>query len=142
MPNVRWLLRLITRLHRSVYSASGGRLGGRILHMRFLLLRHAGRRSGREYATPLLHIDDDGRWVVIASNAGDARHPDWWLNLKAHPEASIQVGREEIAVKAREATDAERERLWSKLEQTYRYYGDYQERTDRRIPVVVLERAA
>lgn len=139
MPNIRWLLALITRAHRAVYLATRGRLGARILHMRFLLLYHVGRRSGLERVTPLLYVSDEDRFVVAASNAGDARHPAWWLNLRAHPEARVIARGREIAVKARAATDAERARLWKELEQSYRFYRSYRERTEREIPVVVLE---
>lgn len=141
MPNIRWLLALITRVHRWVYRASGGRIGANLGGWRMLLLEHVGRRSGLPRITPLLYVEDGERFVVVASNAGDDRHPAWWLNLQARPEAGIQLGRDHLRVKARVATGPERERLWAKLRASYRYYDDYRERTQREIPVVILERA-
>jgi deazaflavin-dependent oxidoreductase (nitroreductase family) len=141
MPNIRWLLRLITRSHRFVYQTSGGWIGGRALWLRFLLLHHRGRVSGRAFAVPLLYVEHEGCWVVVASNAGDHRHPAWYLNLRARPETSIQVDRRRIHVKAREASDRELEALWAKLNSAYGYYDDYRSRAGRRIPVVVLEPA-
>jgi F420H(2)-dependent quinone reductase len=139
LPNVRWLLALITALHRFAYRASGGRLGARMADMDFLLLTHTGRRSGRRYTVPLMFLEEEGCYVVAASNAGDARDPAWWTNLKARPEATIQIGSRAIAVKARLAAAAERERLWPRFEATWSDFARYRRRAPREIPVVVLE---
>jgi deazaflavin-dependent oxidoreductase (nitroreductase family) len=139
MPNIRWLLAFITRTHRFVYLKTGGRLGGRVLWIRMLMLVNIGRKSGREYHTPLLYIEDAGRFVVVASNAGDPRDPAWWLNLQARPEALIQRGRERIAVRWRRADEAEDAELWSKLTQAYAFFPQYREKAGRDIPVVILE---
>jgi deazaflavin-dependent oxidoreductase (nitroreductase family) len=141
MPNIRWLLALITRLHRFVYRVSGGRVGANLRGSRMLLLEHVGRRTGQPRSTPLLYIEDGERLVVVASNAGDDRTPAWWLNLQQKPEAAVQVGRAHSRVHAREADASERERLWPLLEASYRYYADYRARTQRKIPIVILERA-
>src|SRR5262245_62487452 len=103
MPNFRWLLALVTWVHSAIYRLSGGRVGGRLSGMPMLLLTTRGRRSGRERTLPLLYVADEKGWVVVASNAGDDRHPAWWLNLRARPEARVQVGRERCAVRARRA---------------------------------------
>lgn len=139
LPNIPWLISLITRFHRFVYQRSDGRLGSRILRMRFLLLFHVGRRSGHERVTPLLCVVGNGRWIVVASNAGADRHPAWWLNLQDRPEAIVQFGRARRAVKARAASDAEYEAMWEMLRASYPYYDRYRERTTRTIPVVILE---
>jgi deazaflavin-dependent oxidoreductase (nitroreductase family) len=139
MPNVRWLLRLITAVHRRVYLASGGRLGARAGRFHFLLLLHTGRRSGRARAVPLLAFEDAGRWVVVASNAGDHRPPAWWRNLQTCPRAAIRVGRERVAVEAREADREERRRLWPRFVSAYRWFEDYERRAGRPIPVVILD---
>jgi deazaflavin-dependent oxidoreductase (nitroreductase family) len=141
-PNSRPLLAWITRLHRWLYLSSGGRLGARAGGLRFLLLHHVGHRSGRHFTTPLLYVEDAGRWLVVASNAGDRRHPAWWPNLRARPDVEIQVGPERFAVRARTAAGTERASLWAKLSTAYPPYAEYQHRTEREIPVVVLERAA
>jgi deazaflavin-dependent oxidoreductase (nitroreductase family) len=140
MPNIRWLLSFITRLHRFVFLVTDGRLGSSMFWMRFLLLDHLGRRSGIRRQTPLLCIEDENRWIVVGSNGGDDRPPAWWLNLQSHPEAEIRYYRDRIAVKAREAREAEYDTLWAKLQSSYSFYDNYRTRTDRRIPVVVLER--
>jgi len=142
MPNIRWLIALITRLHRFLFLATDGRIGSSALWMRFLLLGHTGRKSGIRRYTPLLCVEDEGRWIVVGSNGGDDRPPAWWLNLRANPEAEVRYYRERIAVEAREASEDEYEPMWARLQQSYSFYDDYRTRTDRKIPVVVLERRA
>jgi len=142
VPNIRWLLALITRFQRWLYLRTDGAMGTSILGITMLLLFARGRRSGKEHIIPLLYIPDGDRWVIIGSNAGDKKHPAWWLNLQADPRARIQVGRERFDVVAREAVGEERTRLWQRLMQSYRYYDAYQRKAGRQIPVVVLERAA
>jgi deazaflavin-dependent oxidoreductase (nitroreductase family) len=142
MPNIRWLLALITRFQRWAYLRTDGAIGASIFGITMLLLFNKGRRSGREHIIPLLYIEDAGRYVIIASNAGDLRNPGWWHNLQANPRARIQVGRNRIDVVARAAQGEERARLWKRLTASYRYFDDYARRSQREIPVVVLEPAA
>ena len=142
MPNIRWLLALITRFQRWLYLRTDGAIGASIAGMTMLLLYNRGRRSGREHIIPLLYIEDAGRYVIIGSNAGDKKHPAWWLNLQANPRARIQVGRDRIDVVARAAQGEERARLWQRLTASYRYFDDYARSSGREIPVVVLEPAA
>ena len=139
MPNIRWLLALITAVHRFVYQRSGGRVGGRLPGQRFLLLTTVGRRTGLPRVMPLLYIRDGDRFVVVGSNAGDDRPPAWWLNLQQRPAARVQVDREHHPVEGRRAQGAELEALWPRLESSYRYYAGYRRRTSREIPVIVLE---
>ena len=143
MPNIRWLLALITALHRWLYRATGGVLGHRlpIVGWRSLLLTHTGRRTGHAHTIPLLYVPDGERFVVVGSNAGDARPPAWWLNLQANPTARVRVGAREIGVRARLAQGEERTRLWTALVSNYRDYARYERKTRgvRELPVVVLE---
>jgi len=139
VPNIRWLLRLITVFHRWLLRVSGGRLGARIGGIRVLLLENVGRKSGTVRKTPLLFIEDQGHYVVVASNAGDDRDPAWWLNLQARPEASVEVGGKRFDVKARAASPEETARLWPLLDASYRYYPEYRARTNREIPIILLE---
>jgi deazaflavin-dependent oxidoreductase (nitroreductase family) len=141
MPNIRWLLALITSIHRFLYRTTNGVLGHRSLGYRFLLLGNRGRKSGREYVTPLLYLEDGPRFVVVASNAGDAREPSWWRNLRATPETWVQVGRERLRVRARAADDAEAARLWPEVTAAYADFARYREKAGREIPLVLLERA-
>ena len=92
MPNIRWLLALITVVHRALYRLTGGRIGAHAGRANMLLLATLGRRSGQRRVTPLLYVEDGERFVVVASNAGDDRNPAWLLNLRKHPAAEIQVG--------------------------------------------------
>ncbi len=140
--NIRWLLALITTVHRFLYRASNGRIGSNLGGKPMLLLKTVGRRSGEPRLTPLLYVPDGERWLLVASNAGDDRSPGWWHNLEADPNAEIQVGTERHPVRARTARPEERRVLWPKLIAAYPPYADYEERTDREIPVVILERAS
>lgn len=141
MPNIRWLLALITRLQRFLYLRTGGAIGASIFGITMLLLTTVGRRSGTERTTPLLYIEDGDRLVVIGSNAGDEKDPAWWLNLQAQPRARVQVRKQRFDVVARRADPAETERLWPKLVAAYSYFDRYREKTRRDIPVILLERS-
>jgi deazaflavin-dependent oxidoreductase (nitroreductase family) len=105
-----------------------------------LLLDHAGAKSGIERTTPLLYIDDPPNVVIVASKGGHPKQPAWYHNLLAHPDVTVQIGSERRRVHARVATARERERLWPKAVATYGGYRGYQQRTDRQIPLMVLER--
>lgn len=126
------------RVHRALYRASGGRLGARLAGLDMLLLTTTGRKSGEPRTQPLACFADGDDWVVVASNNGQDRHPAWFLNLEACPDARIQIGREERAVRAHVAEGEERERLWPWLKDRNPFYGRYEQKTERRIPVVVL----
>jgi deazaflavin-dependent oxidoreductase (nitroreductase family) len=104
-----------------------------------LLLRTVGRRSGRPLLLPLIYGRSGDGYVVVASRGGDTRHPAWFLNLQAQPEVEIQVEDQRMAARARVAEGAEREALWRQMAEIFPPYDDYRARTERRIPVVVLE---
>ena len=114
-------------------------LGGGTGMIPTLLLITQGARSGQERMLPLIYKKIDGNFVIIASKGGAPSHPGWFRNLKANPDCEIRVASESYKVHAREAEGAERERLWAELVELYAPYTQYQERTKRRIPVVVLE---
>ena len=103
-----------------------------------LLLTTTGRKSGKKRTTPLLYVEDAGRYVIIASVGGAPRHPAWYLNLRDNPAATIEIGRRTLAVTAETASPEERARLWPLATQMYSGYDDYQAKTSREIPVVVL----
>jgi deazaflavin-dependent oxidoreductase (nitroreductase family) len=138
-PNNRWLLALITAVHRSLYLWTDGRIGHGSGNTRFLLLKHTGRKTGRNHVTPLLYVGDGKRRIVVASNAGDERDPAWWLNLQSHPEARIQLRDQHFPVKARRASEEECQLLWPRLVASYQSFATYRERTKREIPIVILE---
>lgn len=139
--NNRLLISLLSKTHRFWYRATGGALGARVRGMPVLLLTTTGRKSGKPRTTPLMYLEDGEDIVVIASNSGDDRDPAWWRNLKAHPDATIQVGRKRRAVRAARATADENARIWPLLVATNADYDEYAKRTNRDIPVVILKHA-
>lgn len=126
--------------HVRAYRESGGEHGYHWRGTTILLLTTIGRTSGEERTTPLIHRADDGRWVAVASKGGAPDHPDWYKNLEADPEATIQVRDEQIPVRARTAQGEERARLWKLMTDVWPAYDEYQQKTERQIPVVVFER--
>ncbi len=135
------LLRRVMKGHTLVYRATRGKVGHRLPGAPpMLLLDHTGARSGIRRTSPLVYVRDGDDVVIVASKGGHPKHPAWYHNLKAHPETTVQIGSERREVRARVASAEERGRLWDKAVQTYAGYGGYQERTDREIPLVVLER--
>ncbi len=130
----------VGRVHGAIYRWSGGRIGMYAGGLSHLLLTTVGRRSGAERTVPLTFLRDDDRLVLVASNGGAERHPAWWLNLEAAPNARVRVGSEEFAVRAAAATGQERDRLWARLTEYNPFYRRYATITARRIPVVVLTR--
>lgn len=128
----------MSKTHLAVHRLSRGRALGRVAGMPVLLLTTTGRRSGKARTTPLTFFRDGDGIVVIASNGGADRPPDWSLNLEENPRAVVEIGTDKIAVTARIATAEEHERLWSVITATYSGYAAYQKKTDRRIPVVIL----
>jgi deazaflavin-dependent oxidoreductase (nitroreductase family) len=139
------IVRLATRhlglLHRVLYRATGGRIGSHIWGLEIVLLTTTGRRSGRARTVPLCSIRDGESFVVIASYGGIDRSPSWWLNLQHEPRAMVRLGRTTHDVVAREAMDADRERLWARVTAQAPGYLGYQRRTARRIPIVLLKPA-
>jgi deazaflavin-dependent oxidoreductase (nitroreductase family) len=142
----RRIIKLMATGNVWLYRTTGGRVGGtwRIgagfrNPVPICLLEHRGRKTGRLRTTPLVYLEDRGRIVVVASQAGRPEHPMWYLNLLAHPDVTVQVGRRRRPMLARVVDDAERATLWPRLVDLYADYDSYQSWTDRVIPVVVLE---
>jgi deazaflavin-dependent oxidoreductase (nitroreductase family) len=126
------------RVHGWVYRKTGGRIGHRAGHITHLLLTTIGRKSGEPRTVTLTYMADGDSYVLVASNGGADRHPVWWLNLQKNPRAQVQVGNRTLAVEAVEAEGVERTRLWAQLKQYNPFYAQYEQITDRRIPVVIL----
>lgn len=128
--------------HVERYRATGGEEG--YIWRRettILLLTTNGRRSGEERTTPLIFREVDGSYVIVASKGGTPEHPDWYANLQADPHATVQIKGDVFEAMARTAGPEERERLWKLMAEVWPDYDAYQEKTDREIPVVLLERA-
>lgn len=127
--------------HVRRYQETGGRVG----HIwregsTILLLTTTGRSSGEKRTVPLIYAADGDRYVIVASKGGAPEHPGWYKNLEQNREVEVQVKDDVFRARARDAQGEERERLWRKANEVWKYYDDYQKKTDREIPVVVLER--
>jgi deazaflavin-dependent oxidoreductase (nitroreductase family) len=120
------------------FRANEGRVGGMFAGSTLLLLHHTGAQSGTQRVTPLVYLRDGERYVIFASKAGAPTNPAWYHNLKAHPDTEVEVGTETIPVHADEATGDERERLFEGQAKISPQFGEYQRKTDRLIPVIVL----
>ncbi|HET6570253.1 MAG TPA: nitroreductase family deazaflavin-dependent oxidoreductase [Solirubrobacterales bacterium] len=132
-------LRWAGKLNVPLYRLSGGRLMGKVNEAPVLLLTTTGRKSGQRRTAPVVYLADGESYVVIGSNAGHSRPPAWSLNLKATPEAEVEVGRRRIPVRARVAEGEERADLWRRHNEQYSGFDEYEARTDRDIALFVLE---
>jgi deazaflavin-dependent oxidoreductase (nitroreductase family) len=121
------------------FRANGGKAGGMFEGMPLLLLHNVGAKSGKAYVTPLVYLDDDGRQVIFASKGGAPENPGWYHNLKANPDVSIEVGTETVDATAEEATGEERDRLYAIQSEQQPQFAEYESKTDRKIPVIVLK---
>jgi F420H(2)-dependent quinone reductase len=135
-------LRWTGKLNIPLYRLSGGRVGGHVGKAPVLLLTTTGRRSGRARTAPVVYLADGASFAVIGSNAGHNREPAWSLNLKAKPEAEVEVGRRKLPVRARIAAGEERADLWRRHNDQFSGFDEYKARTDRDIAVFVLEPSA
>jgi deazaflavin-dependent oxidoreductase (nitroreductase family) len=136
-------MKLMSAANRAVFKITGGRVGGRFLRGAPVgLLTATGRKSGERRTLPLIYLQDGPRVVLVASQGGMPKHPVWYLNLVAHPDVEFQAPREPVRrYRARTANADEKRALWPRLCAIYPDYADYQTRTERQIPVVVLEPA-
>ena len=132
-------LRWTGKLNVPLYRLSGGRVGGKVGRAPVLLLTTTGRKSGQQRTAPVVYLADGDNFIVINTNAGNAKVPAWSLNLKANPEAEVEVGRRHVPVRARIAEGEERTNLWRKHVEQYSGWDDYDERLERDPSVIVLE---
>jgi deazaflavin-dependent oxidoreductase (nitroreductase family) len=133
------VIKPMSKLNTWVYRLSGGRVGGRwVRGAPVMLLTTIGRKSGQPRTTPLLYLRDGDSVVIVASKGGMSHHPLWFHNLTANPDVEVEIGSERRPMRARRASDAEKAALWPKLIAMYRDFDDYQARTTRNIPVVIL----
>lgn len=136
------VIRVMSAANVWIYRLTGGRVGGRFLRgAPVLLLTSIGCKSGQPRVAPLLYLRDGDDLVIVASKGGMSRHPTWYRNVQANPEVEVEVGSERRKMRARTASPAEKAALWPKLVAMYPDYDDYQARTEREIPVVVLSPA-
>jgi deazaflavin-dependent oxidoreductase (nitroreductase family) len=135
---MKLLLSIVGGLHTALYRATRGRVGGSMKKAPVLLLTTKGRKTGKIRTTPLLYGRDGDNLVLVASVGGAPTNPAWFHNLQGY-KAQVQIGGETRKVKARVAEGEERERLWQLMVGIWPDYAEYQKKTTRRIPVVVLE---
>jgi len=122
------------------FRANGGKVGGQMENIPLLLVTMKGAKSGRTITLPLAYSKDGNRFVVIASYAGAPHNPSWYHNLVAHPDVTIELGGEKFQAKASIAQGAERDRLFKQQADQLPIFNEYQQKTTRRIPVIVIER--
>lgn len=128
--------------HVRLYRETGGAVGHEWSGVHTLVLTTTGRKSGEARSSAMIYGESDGAYIVVASQGGAPTHPNWYLNLVAHPNVELQVGPERFPARARTAEGDERERLWKVMTSIWPNFDVYQTRTERRIPVVVLARSA
>ncbi len=146
-PVTRKVTKYMAKAQVAAFRATNGRIGknwrigaGWKKPVPTLLLDHVGRKSGRRFTTPLLYLEDGKNLVVVASQGGQPKNPQWYANLVAQPDITVRVSREGVReVRAREAVGDERAALWPQLVDLYADFANYQAWTDRTIPVMVLE---
>jgi deazaflavin-dependent oxidoreductase (nitroreductase family) len=132
--------RAVNLLHRTVLRITGGRVANKGFGMPVVMLETVGRKTGKRRTTVLTSpLQEDGKVIVVASWGGDDRNPQWYLNLCANPEVELTMEGKTRTVKARTASAEERAELWPKVVDVYKGYGQYQTKTDREIPLVILE---
>ena len=130
--------RVVVGAHTWLYRRSRGKVLGRFGQEPILLLHTVGRKTGEPRTTPLCYLRDGERLVLVASNGGNPKHPAWFLNLQAQPEAEVEVRGKRLRVRAEQVSPGEKARLWPRITSLYPGYESYQRRTTRDIPVVLL----
>lgn len=121
------------------FRANGGRVGGQFEGAPILLLHHKGAKTGKQRVNPMMYQAAGDAYAVFASKAGAPTNPDWYHNLRANPDATIEVGTDTKAVRAHVANGQERETIWTTQKEQYPGFADYEAKTTRQIPVVILE---
>ena len=127
----------------ALYEATDGKEGDTLEGRPVVILTTKGRKSGGVRKSPLMRVEHDGRYVVVASMGGAPQHPAWYLNLRSHPDVDVQMGADKYRARAVTLEEGpERERLWKRITEAMPNFGEYQKKTTRVIPVVRLERQA
>ena len=133
-------MKRIGKFHTRLYRATGGLIGGRIDGLDILLLTTVGRKSGEKRTVPLPYYRDGQRYLLVASYGGNEKNPAWVHNLTANPSVEIQVGFRKMKAQALPANEPERTRLWDQISTAFPRYLAYQQKTERKIPIIVLGR--
>jgi deazaflavin-dependent oxidoreductase (nitroreductase family) len=131
-------LKAMLSIYIFVYRLTNGAIGGRMAGLQVLLLTTTGRKTGQPRTTPLGCFQQDGNFIVVASNAGAERNPAWFYNVTSNPQVTLQIGGKQLAARAEVAGAEERAHLWADLVRRAPAYERYRERTKREIPLVIL----
>ena len=132
---IRWM----TKANTWVYRATGGKVGAKFMRgAPVCLISTTGRRTGQKRTVALIYLQDGRDVILVASKGGMPHHPQWYLNMEANPDVEVEIGRTVTPMKARRASDEEKSAYWPKLLEIYPDYADYQARTERNIPVMIL----
>ena len=134
-----WTIKIASQTHQIFYRILRGRMVGHLGEAQFLLLTTRGRKSGRRHTVPLLYVMDNGSYALVGSYGGNPRDPDWVLNIRSQPQVSINLRGAKVAATARIASEPERQRLWPEFVSVFPNYDHYQGKTERRIPIVLIE---
>jgi deazaflavin-dependent oxidoreductase (nitroreductase family) len=139
-PLTNIVIKWMSRINTVMYRRGGGEgLGGTFGKAPVALLTTTGRKTGQQRVSPLLYLRDGNRVVLVASKGGSAKHPMWYLNLKANPKVQVQIKKDVLDLTARDATDEERAEYWPQLVEMYPSFDSYQTWTDRKIPIVICD---
>ncbi|TAH53609.1 MAG: nitroreductase family deazaflavin-dependent oxidoreductase [Chloroflexota bacterium] len=136
---MKWIFRQFMRFQIYMYRRSGGKRFGHMRGMPILLLTTTGRKTGKQHVTPVMYFRDGNNYVITASYGGLDKQPSWFLNLRANPQVSIEVDGMTESVTAHQANPEEKKRLWALLVKQAPFFEDYQKKTTRDIPIVILE---
>ena len=135
----KWIFKQFMRFQIFMYRRSGGKTMGYLRGMPVLLLTTVGRKTGKQRVTPVMYIRDGDNYVITASNMGADKHPSWFVNLQANPQATIEVGNMTRSVMAHQANPEEKKRLWAQLVERAPFFEGYKKKTTRDIPMVILQ---
>jgi deazaflavin-dependent oxidoreductase (nitroreductase family) len=135
---MKTVFRIFMALHIFFYRLTRGKFGGKVQGLPILLLTTRGRKTGKKRTTPLGYFEEDGGYVITASNAGMDTHPAWYHNLRSDPHATIEVNDRQVEVQAEVVGEEQRDRLWKKLITLSPGYAGYETKTSRKIPLVLL----
>ncbi len=135
----KWIFKQFMRFQIFMYRRSGGKRMGSLRGMPVLLLTTVGRKTGKQRVTPVMYIRDEDNYVITASNGGEDKHPGWFVNLRANPQATIEVGKIARSVIAHQASLEEKKRLWAQLVEQAPFFEGYKKKTTREIPMVILQ---
>ena len=132
------VLKIIARIHAALYQMSSGRIGNRMGGQTILLLHHVGAKSGKQYITPVGYVQEDDAYLLVAAAAGAPKHPGWYHNLKTNPSTKVEIMGKQINVMAAVASQDRRDQLWTELSSQFPQLIDFQAKTSREIPIVLL----